>query len=104
MLEQTAIQGVDFYLGDPKEGARKGLASMLRGMGMKNIKAFDNANDLLGAVKVRSPDVLLISSDIHQDVFKFLNRHPRRRAGDGPNGKNRLQASTVHRHARLHRP
>jgi hypothetical protein len=72
MLEQTAIQGVDFYLGDPKEGARKGLVSMLRGMGMKNIKAFDNANDLLGAVKVRSPDVLLISSDIHQDVFKFL--------------------------------
>lgn len=72
MLEQTAVQGVDFYLGDPKEGARKGLVSMLRGMGMKNIKAFDNANDLLGAVKVRSPDVLLVSSDIHQDIFKLV--------------------------------
>lgn len=72
MLEQTAVQGVDFYLGDPKEGARKGLVSMLRGMGLKNIKAFDNANDLLGAVKVRSPDVLLVSSDIHQDIFKLV--------------------------------
>lgn len=72
MLEQDAVQGVDFYLGDPKEGSRKGLVSMLRSMGLRNIKAFDNANDLLGAVKTRSPDVLLISSDLHQDVFKLL--------------------------------
>lgn len=72
MLEQAAVQGIDFYLGDPKEGTRKGLVSMLRGMGLKNIKAFDNANDLAGAVKVRSPDVLLVTSDIHDDVFKML--------------------------------
>lgn len=72
MLEQTAVGGVDLYLGDPKEGARKGLVSMLRGMGLKNIKPFDNANDLLGAIKLRSPDVLLVSSDLHQDIFKLL--------------------------------
>ena len=45
---------------------------MLRGMGLKNIKAFDNADGLVHAIKARSPDVLLVASDIHDNVFKLL--------------------------------
>ena len=72
MLEPSTVREIDFYLGDPKEGARKGLVSMLRGMGLKNIKAFDNADGLVHAIKARSPDVLLVASDIHDNVFKLL--------------------------------
>jgi len=72
MLEQAAVQEIDFYLGDPKEGSRKGLATMLRGMGLKNTKAFESADSLVHAIKHRSPDVLMVTSDIHGDVFKML--------------------------------
>lgn len=72
MLAQAAVQEIDFYLGDPKEGSRKGLATMLRSMGLKNTKAFESADNLVSAVKHRSPDVLMVTSDIHDDVFKLL--------------------------------
>ena len=72
MQESAAVRDIELYLGDPKEGTRQGLVSMLRGMGLKNVSAFSSAERLTGALKVRSPDALLVSSDIHANVFGLL--------------------------------
>lgn len=72
MQESAAVRDIELYLGEPKEGTRQGLVSMLRGMGLKNISAFSSAERLTGALKVRSPDALLVSSDIHANAFGLL--------------------------------
>jgi DNA-binding NarL/FixJ family response regulator len=72
MQVSGAIRDIELYLGEPKEGTRQGLVSMLRGMGLKNVSAFSSAERLTGALKVKSPDALLVSSDIHANLFGLL--------------------------------
>ena len=72
MLNPSALRNVEFYMGEPKEGVRQGLVSMLRNMGLRNISAFDTAEKLTVALSHRSADVLLIAADLHAEVFPML--------------------------------
>lgn len=84
MLDPSAVREVDFYLADPKEGSRQGLASMLRSMGLRHIKAFDSADKLAYGLKGRCPDALLVSADLHEDVFKMIKTVRDQGIGDNP--------------------
>lgn len=84
MLDPTVVREVDFYLADPKEGSRKGLASMLRNMGLRHIKAFDSADKLAHSLKGHCPDALLVTADLHEDVFKLLKTVRDHEIGDNP--------------------
>ncbi len=74
MLNQTNLKDVEFFLGEPKEGVRTGLVSMLRNMGLRNISAYDTAEKLTSALMSRPPDVLVVASDLHDEVFSLLKR------------------------------
>lgn len=84
MLDPSVVREVDFYLADPKEGSRQGLASMLRNMGLRHIKAFDSADKLAYGLKGRCPDALLVSADLHDDVFKMVKTIREQDLGDNP--------------------
>lgn len=84
MLDPSVVREVDFYLADPKEGSRKGMASMLRNMGLRHIKAFDSADKLAHGLKGRCPDALLVSADLHQDIFKMVKTVRDNEIGDNP--------------------
>lgn len=84
MLDPSVVREVDFYLADPKEGSRKGLASMLRNMGLRHIKAFDSADKLAYGLKGRCPDALLVSADLHDDIFKMVKTVRDQDLGDNP--------------------
>lgn len=84
MQDPSVLKEIEFYLGDPKEGSRKGLVSMLRNMGLRNINAFDSAEKLTAALMQRTPDFVLMSSDLHDDVFSLLKKIRHHEFGRNP--------------------
>lgn len=57
---------------------------MLRNMGLRHIKAFDSADKLAHSLKGHCPDTLLVSADLHDDVFKLLKNVRDHEIGDNP--------------------
>ena len=84
MLDRSNLREIEFYLAEPKEGVRQGLVSMLRGMGLRNITAFNTAEKLTAAIAHRSPDMMLVATDLHDEVFPLLKRIRNHEFGRNP--------------------
>jgi len=73
-LESLTPKEIEFYLSESKEGVRTGLVSMLCNMVLRKISAYESAEKLTGALMHKSPDVMLVASDLHDDVFPLLKK------------------------------
>ncbi len=84
MLQKTALQSINFYLGEPNTAIREGLVSMLRGMGLRNLHAFAEGEKLITALTLNAPDIVLASSTIHDELFPILKRIRHHDLGHNP--------------------
>ena len=75
---------INFYLGEPNDAVREGLVSMLRGMGLRNLKAFADGERLITALTLNAPDIVLTSSTIHDELFPVLKRIRHHDLGHNP--------------------
>ena len=63
-FDKDKLAELDIYLGEPNEQVREGLRAMLRSEGLRRTRTFTRMDDLMNAMKERSPDLLIVADDV----------------------------------------
>jgi DNA-binding response OmpR family regulator len=63
---------IDIYLGEPNEQVRESMRAMLRGEGYRRTRTFARMEDMLAAFSENSPDLLILSDDLHESAFQMV--------------------------------
>ncbi len=83
-FDKDKLAELDIYLGEPNEQVREGLRAMLRTEGLRRTRTFARVEDLLNAMKERSPDLLVIADDLDPDIFQIVKDIRHHRIGRNP--------------------
>jgi hypothetical protein len=57
-FDRDKLAEIDIYLGEPNEQVREGMRAMLRSEGLRRTRSFTRIEDLLNAMRERSPDLI----------------------------------------------
>ena len=83
-FDKDKLAELDIYLGEPNEQVREGMRAMLRAEGLRRTRTFARVEDLLNAMKERSPDLLVIADDLDPDIFQIVKDIRHHRIGRNP--------------------
>jgi DNA-binding response OmpR family regulator len=75
---------IDIFLGEPNEQVRESMRAMLRGEGYKRTRTFYRMEDLMAAFNEYSPDLLILSDDLHASAFQLIKDIRHFRVGRNP--------------------
>lgn len=83
-FDKDKLAELDIYLGEPNEQVREGLRAMLRAEGLRRTRTFARIDDLMNAMKERSPDLLVVTDDIDPNIFQIVKDIRHHRIGRNP--------------------
>lgn len=83
-FDKDKLAELDIYLGEPNEQVREGMRAMLRSEGLRRTRTFTRMDDLLNAMKERSPDLLVVTDDIDPNIFQIVKDIRHHRIGRNP--------------------
>lgn len=83
-FDKDKLAELDIYLGEPNEQVREGMRAMLRSEGLRRTRSFTRIEDLLNAMRERSPDLLIITDDIDPEIFQIVKDIRHHRIGRNP--------------------
>lgn len=83
-FDKDKLAELDIYLGEPNEQVREGLRAMLRSEGLRRTRTFTRIEDLMNAMKERSPDLLVVADDMDPEIFQIVKDIRHHRIGRNP--------------------
>ncbi|MEQ9110460.1 MAG: response regulator [Rhodospirillaceae bacterium] len=83
-FDKDKLAELDIYLGEPNEQVREGLRAMLRSEGLRRTRTFTRMDDLMNAMKERSPDLLIVADDMDPEIFQIVKDIRHHRIGRNP--------------------
>ena len=83
-FDKDKLADLDFYIGEPNEQVREGMRAMLRAEGVPRTRTFSRMEDLLKAMRERSPDILIVTDDIDPNIFQIVRDIRHHRLGRNP--------------------
>ncbi|MBT4739568.1 MAG: response regulator, partial [Rhodospirillaceae bacterium] len=83
-FDKDKLAELDIYLGEPNEQVREGMRAMLRSEGLRRTRSFTRMEDLLNAMRERSPDLLIITDDLDPEIFQIVKDIRHHRLGRNP--------------------
>ncbi len=82
--DKDRLAELDIYLGEPNEQVREGLRGMLRAEGLRRTRTFARIEDLLNAMRERSPDLIVVTDDIDPEIFQIVKDIRMHKIGRNP--------------------
>ena len=83
-FDKDKLAELDIYLGEPNEQVREGLRGTLRAEGMRRTRTFARLEELLNAIRERSPDLIVLADDIDPTIFQIVKDIRNHKIGRNP--------------------
>lgn len=83
-FDKDKLAELDIYLGEPNEQVREGMRAMMRAEGLRRTRTFARVDDLLNALRERSPDLMVIADDLDSEIFQIVKDIRHHKIGRNP--------------------